>query len=295
MKIGLIGTGLMGGPMAERLLVNQVALRVYNRTPEKVAALQQAGAEVAASVIELLQTCEAVILMLSDAAAIEAVLLSEQAKPLLAQRTIIQMSTIAPSQSRSLLAAVTALKGSYLEAPVLGSIPEATAGKLQVMVGATPEQFQQWQPLLQHLGSPVLIGEVGTASALKLGLNQLIASLTTAFALSLGLMERQNVPIDQFMQILRQSALYAPTFDKKLQRMQERHFQQPNFPTKHLLKDTKLFLAEAEAIGLHVDSLTGVRQILGIACDLGFADADYSALFAAVAPLPHENSDAWCQ
>jgi 3-hydroxyisobutyrate dehydrogenase len=294
-KIGLIGTGLMGGPMAERLLVNQVALRVYNRTPEKVAALQQAGAEVAASVIELLQTCEAVILMLSDAAAIEAVLLSEQAKPLLAQRTIIQMSTIAPSQSRSLLAAVTALKGSYLEAPVLGSIPEATAGKLQVMVGATPEQFQQWQPLLQHLGSPVLIGEVGTASALKLGLNQLIASLTTAFALSLGLMERQNVPIDQFMQILRQSALYAPTFDKKLQRMQERHFQQPNFPTKHLLKDTKLFLAEAEAIGLHVDSLTGVRQILGIACDLGFADADYSALFAAVAPLPHENSDAWCQ
>jgi 3-hydroxyisobutyrate dehydrogenase len=291
MKIGLIGTGLMGTPIAERLLSQQIALVVYNRTLEKVESLRQAGAEVAASVPDLLQACEAVILMLSDAAAIADVLLSDVAKPHLAGRSVIQMGTIAPSQSRDLAVEVAALGGNYLEAPVLGSTPEAGSGKLQIMVGATPEQFQQWLPVLQHLGAPMLIGPVGTAAALKLGLNQLIASLTSAFALSLGFVQQQGVPVEAFMQILRQSALYAPTFDKKLQRMEERHFENPNFPTKHLLKDAKLFLTEAEPMGLQVASLAGVQQILEATCRLGLADADYSALFAAVNPLPGEHFD----
>ncbi|WNZ23832.1 NAD(P)-dependent oxidoreductase [Leptolyngbya sp. NK1-12] len=282
--IGVIGTGLMGAPMAERLLANRVALVAYNRTPEKLTSLQQLGVELAASVPDLLHQCNAVILMLSDAAAIQTVILAEDVTPSLAGRTLIQMGTIGPSESRWIAEAVQANGGEYLEAPVLGSIPEAKAGTLQVMVGATPAQFQQWAPLLSHLGTPVLIGEVGTAAALKLALNQLIAALTTAFGLSLGLVQRQGVEVETFMQILRQSALYAPTFDKKLQRMVEQNYANPNFPTKHLLKDTNLFLTEAKAAGLQVDSLTGVRQILEMACQLGLAEADYSALFAAVNP-----------
>lgn len=292
-KIGLIGTGLMGTPIAERLLEHldpSDSLTVYNRTPEKLSALQQQGAAVATSVPELL-ACEAVILMLSDAAAIRAVLFSDAAKPYLSKRTVIQMGTIAPSESRQLCREIQALGGDYLEAPVLGSIPEARAGKLLVMVGAQPAQFETWLPLLQCLGaSPVLIGEVGTAAALKLSLNQLIGSLTTAFALSLGFVQQQGVPVEAFMQILRQSALYAPTFDKKLARMLDQNYANPNFPTKHLLKDTKLFLDEATAARLQVDSLAGVRQILEMACSLGLAEADYSALFAAIQPLPPDET-----
>ncbi len=283
MKIGFIGTGLMGTPMAEQLLANRVSLMAYNRSPEKLETLQQAGAEIAASVPDLLQQCQAVILMLSDAAAIRSVLFTDEAKVQLVDRTVIQMGTIAPSESRSLLAEIEASGGHYLEAPVLGSIPEAKSGKLLVMVGARPEEFQQWLPILQHLGTePKLIGEVGTAAALKLALNQLIGSLTTAFALSLSFVQQQGVAVEDFMQILRQSALYASTFDKKLQRMLEQNYADPNFPTKHLLKDTKLFLGEAESIGLQVDSLSGVRQILEEACGAGLADTDYSALFAVV-------------
>jgi 3-hydroxyisobutyrate dehydrogenase len=197
------------------------------------------------------------------------------------------MSTIGPSESRQLSHEIQALGGDYLEAPVLGSIPEAKAGKLLVMVGAEPEQFQRWSLLLQSFGdAPLLIGAVGTAAALKLSLNQLIGSLTTAFALSLGFVQQQGVPVETFMQILRQSALYAPTFDKKLDRMLDQNYANPNFPSKHLLKDTKLFLNEATAARLQVDSLAGVRQILEMACSLGLADADYSALFAAIQPLP---------
>lgn len=290
-KIGFVGTGLMGLPMAQRLLANQVELVAYNRTAEKLQPLVAAGANLATSIPEILSTCEAVVLMLSDAPAIQSLLLDDSVRSQLASRTIIQMGTIGPSQSRQLCEAITASGGHYLEAPVLGSIPEAKTGQLLVMVGATPEQFQQWLPLLKNFGpEPLRVGEVGTAAALKLALNQLISALTTAFGLSLSFVQQQGVTVETFMQILRQSALYAPTFDKKLQRMVEHNYANPNFPTKHLLKDTNLFLSEAEAVGLQVDSLAGVRQILAAACEMGLADADYSALFAAIDPSASEKS-----
>ena len=158
------------------------------------------------------------------------------------------------------------------------------AGELQLMVGASEEQFAKWSDFLENFGSPVLLGAVGAASSTKLALNQLIAAMSCAFALSLGFVQRQGVDVEQFMSILRQSALYAPTFDKKLPQMLERNFANPNFPIKHLLKDTNLFLTEAEAIGLNVISLEGVRKVLEMAQQLGLAEADYSSLFAAINP-----------
>ena len=115
-------------------------------------------------------------------------------------------------------------------------------------------------------------------------MNQLIASLTAAFSLSLGLVEKEGVEIEKFMKILRQSALYAPTFDKKMSRMLDRNFANPNFPTKHLLKDTNLFLQEAEEIGLDIIGLEGTKKIIQKAIESGFSDADYSAIFAAINP-----------
>jgi 3-hydroxyisobutyrate dehydrogenase len=221
-KIGFLGTGLMGQPLAKRLLAAEIPVIVYNRTRSKVESLQGAGAIIAESPEEAIAQSSCIILMLSDASAIEQVLLSNSAKDQLKNRTIIQMGTISPSQSQAIRDRVIAAGGDYLEAPVVGSIPEAETGKLIVMVGASREQFQQWLSLLQNFGSqPRLIGPVGTAAAVKLALNQLISSLTAGFGLSLGFLENQGVEIEPFMEILRQSALYAPTFDKKLQRMIE--------------------------------------------------------------------------
>lgn len=285
MKVGFIGTGLMGQPMAQRLLDAQLSVVAYNRTQSKLEPLRQAGAEIADSPDMVIQASECVILMLTNVEAIREVLLSDGSKQQLSGRTVIQMSTIAPTESREIHDAVIAASGDYLEAPVLGSIPQAKSGELQVMVGASPEHFQKWSELLKHFGpEPVLLGPVGSAAAAKLALNQLIASLTSAFALSLGFVERQGVEVEQFMQILRQSALYAPTFDKKLQQMRDRNYANPNFPTKHLLKDTNLFLTEAQSIGLNVSSLEGVRKVLETAQQLGLSEADYSSLFSAITP-----------
>lgn len=285
MKVGFIGTGLMGQPMAQRLLDDQVSVVAYNRTPSKLEPLRVSGAEIADSPSDAIASSDCIILMLTNTMAIKEVLLSEDSRQHLSGRTVIQMSTIAPTESRAIHDAVIAAGGDYLEAPVLGSIPQVEAGELQVMVGASPEQFQKWSEFLKHFGpEPRLIGPVGAAAAMKLALNQLIASLTTAFALSLGFVQRQEVDVEQFMQILRQSALYAPTFDKKLQQMLDGNYANPNFPTKHLLKDTNLFLTEAQSVDLNVSSLEGVRQVLDRALQLGLSDADYSSLFSAINP-----------
>lgn len=289
MKVGFLGTGLMGAPMATRIARADIPLTVYNRTRARAEPLRKEGAAIADHPAEVLAAAECIMVMVTDAPAVRGVLLSAEAQQHLAGRTIIQMSTISPAESKELAQEVTAAGGSYLEAPVLGSIPEATAGTLIIMVGSTPEQFQRWLPLLQHLGpEPLHLGEVGNASATKLAMNQLIGSLTAAFASSLAFIMRQEVNVESFMQIVRSSALYAPTFDKKLQRMVEQNFANPNFPTRHLLKDIRLFVEAASASGLATASVEGVQQVLESAVAAGLADGDYSALFAAVFAPPEE-------
>jgi 3-hydroxyisobutyrate dehydrogenase len=279
MKISFIGTGLMGLPMAQRLVnVGCCHLMAYNRTASKLAALTDA--HIAQSPAAAIDHGDYIFLMLTDASAINTVLSPHI--NLLPGKTIIQMGTIAPIESQQLAQQVQQAGGEYLEAPVLGSIPEATTGQLLIMVGATPVLFDRVRPVLQNLGpSPLLIGEVGSAAALKLALNQMIAALTTGFAQSLAYLQQQGVATEAFMDILRSSALYAPTFDKKLNRMIDRQYDHPNFPTKHLAKDLDLFATSAP--GLNLAGIQGLQEILREAIALGLADSDYASLYESVA------------
>ena len=124
--------------------------------------------------------------------------------------------------------------------------------------------------------------QVGAAAATKLALNQLIGSLTIAFSTSLGLLQRNNADIEKFMDILRPSALYAPTYDKKLQRMLDRDYADPNFTTRMLLKDMKLFQDEGRKSGLNPALLHAVVSIVSDAVDKGLDNTDYSAVHDAV-------------
>lgn len=283
LNIGILGTGLMGAPIAQRFLDAQHAVTVYNRTVSKTTALAAQGATVAADGAALFSRADVVVLMLTDAAAIAELIFAPTIA--LTGKTIIQMGTIAPQESQALHDRVVAQGGEYLEAPVLGSIPEAQSGNLIIMVGSTLEQFQRWQPLLHILGpTPQHIGPVGQAAAVKLALNQLIASLTTAFGLSLALTQQAGVEPEKFMEILRSSALYAPTFDKKLSRMLEQNYANPNFPVKHLLKDVHLFAAAAEAAQIPAGLMSPIATLLEQTIAAGLSNTDYSALFSQITP-----------
>ncbi|MEM9976426.1 MAG: NAD(P)-dependent oxidoreductase [Cyanobacteria bacterium P01_D01_bin.2] len=279
MDIGFLGTGLMGAPMAQQLQLSGHQVYGWNRSAKKLDPLLAAGIKRAETPADAIANSQLVVLMLTNADAIQTTLLSP-AVPL-ADRTVLQMGTISPQESKTIAQAVKAAGGDYLEAPVLGSIPEAKAGSLIVMVGATSEQFERWRPILECFGpEPQLMGPVGAGSGVKLAMNQLIGTLTTAFAMSLGLIQQEAIDIDKFMAIVRQSALYAPTFDKKLGRMCDRNFANPNFPTKHLLKDMNLFVQSAETFDANVAQ--SVAQLVQRAVAQGLAEQDYSAVFAAI-------------
>jgi 3-hydroxyisobutyrate dehydrogenase len=286
MKIAFLGTGLMGRPMAERLLSSGHLLVVYNRTREKAEPLASAGAELAATPRAAMTGAELVILMLADAAAVEQTVFANPTAPRLpAGLPLIQMGTISPRQSLGFKERWVKAGGEYLEAPVLGSTPQAREGNLVVMVGATKDQYERWLPVLERFSpDPLYIGPVGKASALKLALNQLIASQTAAFSFSLGLVRRNQIDVDQFMKILRSSSLFAPAFDQKLPRYLRRDFSSPHFPTRHLLKDVRLILEEGEAAGLATAALEGVRTIVEKAVAEGLGEADYSSIYEAVDP-----------
>lgn len=283
--VSLLGTGLLGAPSARRLLETGLAVTVWNRTREKAQALAPFGARVADTPAEALAASPVALLFLADAAAVGASVLNAEARGVLPSRTVVQMGTIGPGESRRLRRKVETAGGTYVEAPVLGSIPEALAGTLQVMVGGTDAQLRDLLPLLSRLGSaPFLVGPVGTASAMKLGLNQLIGSLTTAFATSLAYVRAEGVDVEPFLRVLRGSALHAPTFDKKLPRMLSGDYSSPNFPVKHLLKDMQLFVAAATAAGVAADVPGSVARVVERAIEMGLADGDYSALYRAVEP-----------
>ena len=280
MKVALFGTGLMGRPMGERILGANHQLVVFNRTREKAEPLKALGAGIAKSVRDALRSSECVILMLADGQAIREVLLSPSSRTELSGRTVIQMGTISPTESIAINTEVLNVGGDYFEAPVFGSIAEAKEGTLILMVGALPEQFESWAEFLTCFGpDPLLIGPVGDASALKLALNQLIAPLTAAFALSLGFVQRKGINVDLFMKILRETALYAPQFDRKFERMIARNHSNPAFPTKHLAKDIDLFLGETGSMNMETAGLEGIRRLVAITLDKGYGEEDYSALF----------------
>lgn len=252
-------------------------------------ALSTLGAMAAQTVAEALAASPVTLLFLADRTAIESVLFTEAARPALAGRLIVNMGTISPADSLALSSALRDVGAEYAECPVLGSLPEARAGTLILMFGGAAGQFEQLAPVLHALGKePRHIGKVGQAAALKLAMNQLIAAETAAFSASLALVQAHGVAVDDFMQLLRGSALYAPTFDKKLERMLGGDFSRPNFPLDHLIKDLSLFIDSAQASSIDSRFLQTLAGALAEVSAAGHGKEDYSVLQLGFKAAPKE-------
>ncbi len=292
MDIGIIGIGMMGHAFVERFLSQGFTVRIFNRSQNNIKDLAENDVIVCATAEELISLSSTIILMVSDADAINNLLPldkhggnSGDKQVDLQGKTILQMATISPRQSKETEEAIASSGGHYLEAPVLGSIPEAKTGTLIIMAGGSKDVFEEALPALQVLGSsPRYIGETGSAAALKLAMNQLIASLTAGFSLSLGYAIKNGVDTDVFMDTVRESALYAKTYDKKLQKYLHRDFGTANFSTRHLLKDVRLFIDDAKAAGLNTDALEGIERITNLAVANGMDLMDYSSIYQVICP-----------
>ncbi len=275
----------MGSAIAMTLKQTGHTVSAYNRSAEKLTALARQGINTSTTPANAIENAQCILTLLTDDTAIQDVLFRQTEPRVLAGKTLIQMATISPEQSQQLAADCEKIACDYLECPVLGSIPEAQSARLILMVGASRPQYEIWHDFLTSLGpNPVYLGEVGHAAAVKLAMNHLIGALTTAFSTSLAYIQGNNVDIASFMTIVRESALYAPTYDKKLPRMLSNDFTQPNFTTKHLLKDLDLFLSSMTEQHLDGSTVTSIKEIVAKTINSGFANADYSALYTAIQP-----------
>ena len=274
--VALIGTGRLGEAIGQRLLQRGISLHVWNRSADQCHGLIKNGALAIEQLPELPSSCLQIITVLRDGSVTKKVI--EQLGSL-KNRCLIPMGTMGPSECRDLASHIDSQGGSILEAPVLGSRPQALNGTLLVMAGGKQDVFEQHKPLLQLLSEqPLLVGPVGSGSTCKLALNQLIASLTHAFSVSLRLIQQSEVAVETFMQILRPSALYAPTFDKKLQRMLDCDYSDPNFSTSLLRKDLNLFLTEAITANVNTKGLQSLMELMEQSKGSSLDDMDYCAL-----------------
>lgn len=283
MKIAIIGAGLMGSSIAIKLKENSYDVVAYNRTIQKIAKLKEHGIEISDSVKFCINESDILLLLLSDYDAIQSVILQDNLINLLKNKTIIQMGTILPDESIELHKVLTNNDVKYFEAPVLGSVPQIMNSNLIVMCAGDEELLSKNKVIFSAFSKDIyFIGEVGKAAALKLALNNFIASHIIAFSLSYGIVEKTQIDSNTFMDILRKSALYAPMFDNKLPLIQSGDFSKANFPTKHLLKDIRLINELANNLKLNSNHLSEFIKITEKAIRKGYADLDYSSIFKAI-------------
>ena len=205
MDIGFIGLGVMGQPMALNLARAGTSLIVWNRSADRGEALRAAGAKVAASSAEVFAQTRIVLLMLYDAAAIDAVLGrgSPGFRDLVAGHLIVQMGTPAPDYSKGLDADIRAAGGAYVEAPVSGSLKPAEAGQLVGMLAGEPDDVVQVRPLLAPMCRETFpCGAVPNALLMKIAINAFLIPMVTGLAEAFHFADRHGLDVHQLQAIL---------------------------------------------------------------------------------------------
>lgn len=281
MKIGFIGLGVMGKPMAKNLVKAGHRLAVCKHVdPRPVNEFVALGAREAASPKQVAEMSEVVITMLPDSAEVEAVILGENGV-LNGSREgmiIIDMSSIAPSTSRK-LSGEAARKGvKVLDAPVSGGEPGAIQGTLTIMVGGEEAAFSRCLEVLKVLGKNITyVGDVGAGQAAKLS-NQIIVALNIAAlseAFVLGAKAGVNPRV--LYEAIRSGLAGSNVLDAKIPKILGRDFK-PGFKIKLHQKDLKNALEAARVLNVPLPLTSLMYQILGALVNEGKGDSDHSAI-----------------
>ena len=276
--IAVCGLGLLGRPIAERLLHTGHGLRVWNRTPEKARPLGDAGATVAATPAEAAAGADMAITVLSTPEALNGVALGPNglAEGLAPGSILAEMSTVGPDAIRSL--AMRMPTGIELaDAPVLGSVPQAADGTLNVFVGGTVEVYRRLEPLLRDLGRPRHIGPLGTGAAMKLVVNSTLFPVIAAIGEALALGDRLGLPQSAVLDVLSVSALAASVGSKR-ERIESGAYP-ASFRLETALKDADLI---DRATNGEFPLARAARDLLVGAEEAGMGDRDYSAVVAYI-------------
>ena len=286
-KIGFIGLGIMGQPMAANILKAGYELMVYNRTQEKAQPLADAGALVASTPAELTNWADVIILMLTGPEAIDATLYGENgilaANP--SSKTIINMSTVSPSYTRNLKKCLEPSKTVFVDAPVGGSKIPAIEGSLIIFAGGPQESIINLEPLFLSMGKKVIFcGEAGQGSAMKMTVNLLLAVMIEGLCESLNLAKQLDLDTGLVLDFILASHLGCGLFNLKSDMLKQNDFP-VQFPLKHMAKDLRFVLQTADEAGAAVPTGHTVFQLYRQGVGLGNGDLDFAAVKKTIEAL----------
>ena len=288
-RIGFLGLGIMGSRMAARIARAGFPLTVWTHTPGKAAkwAAEHEPAVAADTPAEVARASEIVVSMVVDGAQVESVLLGEDGVVEAAHEGLlcVDMSTIAPTDSRRIAAALGERGVHMLDAPVTGSSPRAEAGTLTIMAGGAAADFARARPLFEAIGEVIVhVGELGQGEMLKLINNSLGAANAAALAEALLLARATGVDLDAFVRVTSAGSGASAQLTLKSTPMRE-HDYTTLFKTEHMLKDVRLCLEEAQAAGIPFPSAAHARDLLTATLGRGHGEDDYAAIIEAAEGL----------
>jgi 3-hydroxyisobutyrate dehydrogenase len=281
-RVAVLGTGIMGGPMARNLARATHNLTVWNRTVQKAEALEVEGARVAATPLDAVRDAESVLTMLADARAVEATMIESGALDVLAQGALwIQSSTIGVAATER-LAELAGERGiTFVDAPVLGTKKPAEDGQLFMLASGPEEARGRCEPVFDAISrGHVWLGEAGLGTRLKLVVNSwnlcTIENLAETFVLA------QTLGVDprSFLEAISGGGMDMPYAHLKGENILNQDFS-PSFPLAHARKDAALILDAAGDVGLPLVRTT--LQQFDRAFELGHGDEDMSAIYYASA------------
>jgi len=254
---------------------------VFNRTRATADAwAQEHGATVAATPAEAAAEAEVVITMVVDGPQVEAVLLGEDGVVHDAQAGLlcVDMSTISPTDTRRIGAALAERGVHFMDAPVTGSSPKAEDGTLTIMAGGAAEDFDRARPLFEAMGRLVVhAGGLGDGEVIKLINNAVAAVNAVTVGEALLVARRAGVDLDVVEQVMGAGSGGSAMLELKAGPMR-RHDYTTLFKLEHMLKDVRLCLEEGQAAGAPFPSAAQAREILTAASGRGLGDADFAAL-----------------
>ena len=281
-KVGFIGIGLMGLPMAKNILKAGYNLKAFNRSQNKAAPLKDMGAEISSSIKEAVSDSDVVITMLTDDNAVDEIMSSSYfLGGLKSEAIVIDMSSVKPSTATNHGNNLKSKNINYLDAPVSGGTIGAEEASLAIMVGGEQDIFNRASKILKTMGNPTLVGPVGSGQVSKLA-NQIIVGLTIgAVAEAVTLCEKAGAdPVKMI------SALSGGWADSKIlqthgKRMIEKDFS-PKGKTSTHLKDMNNILDCANNFNTHLPISNLVKEMYKTLVENDHGNKDHSSLYMEI-------------
>ncbi len=290
-KVGFMGLGIMGAPMAANILKAGYPLMVYNRTPDKAQDLARMGAGVASSPKALAHATDIVVAMVTGPEALNDLLWGAggAAAEFNANKTFINMSSVSPQFTRELAAKLSPTGAAFIDAPVSGSKKPAEDAALIILTGGIEDQVAAAAPLLSTMGKKVVYcGPHPQGSMMKMMINLLLGAMMASFAEALNFGRKGGLDLEAMLEVIFSGPLNCGLYQLKAGMFRENQFP-PQFPLKHMTKDFKFVVDTAYDTGAPAPLAHLLLHLyrLGVSRDLG--DNDFAAIAQVLERIPSKD------